>query len=329
MQTRDVLIVEGLKKYFPVRAGLLLKTKRWVRAVDDIDFEIGRTETFGLVGESGCGKTTVARTILRVIDPTAGRVFFEGVEITHLGGEEMRKLRRDMQIVFQDPFWSLNPRMIVKDIVAEPMETHTRLRKQEVEHSVIELLETVGLAKEHLRRYPHEFSGGQRQRIAIARALSLNPKFIILDEPTSALDVSVQAQIINLLEELQEKFQLTYLYISHDLNLIQHISDRIAVMYLGRIVESGPVEDIFTNPLHPYTQALLEAIPVPDPRIKKGKLILEGGVPSSENPPPGCKFHTRCHYVTQICREREPDLIDTGEGHTAACHLIEARHAAA
>ncbi len=329
MQTGDVLIVEGLKKYFPVRAGLLLKTKRWVKAVDDVDFEIRRTETFGLVGESGCGKTTVARTILRVIDPTAGRLFFEGVEITHLGREEMRKLRRDIQVVFQDPFWSLNPRMIVKDIVAEPMETHTRLTKHEVEHRVIELLETVGLAKEHLRRYPHEFSGGQRQRIAIARALSLNPKFIVLDEPTSALDVSVQAQIINLLEELQEKFQLTYLYISHDLNLIQHISDRIAVMYLGRIVESGPVEGMFSNPLHPYTQALLEAIPVPDPSIKKGKVILEGGVPSPENPPLGCKFHTRCHYATQICREREPELIDTGGGHTAACHLIGAQSAAA
>jgi oligopeptide/dipeptide ABC transporter ATP-binding protein len=329
LQTGDVLIVEGLKKYFPVRAGLRLKTKRWVRAVDGVDFEIGRTETFGLVGESGCGKTTVARTILRVIEPTAGRLFFEGVEITHLGREEMRKLRRDIQVVFQDPFWSLNPRMIVKDIVAEPMETHTRLARQEVEHRVIELLETVGLAKEHLRRYPHEFSGGQRQRIAIARALSLNPKFIVLDEPTSALDVSVQAQIINLLEELQEKFQLTYLYISHDLNLIQHISDRIAVMYLGRIVESGPVEEIFTNPLHPYTQALLEAIPVPDPNIKKGKVILEGGVPSPENPPPGCKFHTRCRYATETCREKEPELIDTGGGHTAACHLIEAQHAAA
>jgi len=329
LQTGDVLIVEGLKKYFPVRAGLLLKTKRWVKAVDDVDFEIRRTETFGLVGESGCGKTTVARTILRVIDPTAGRLFFEGVEITHLGREEMRKLRRDIQVVFQDPFWSLNPRMIVKDIVAEPMETHTRLTKHEVEHRVIELLETVGLAKEHLRRYPHEFSGGQRQRIAIARALSLNPKFIVLDEPTSALDVSVQAQIINLLEELQEKFQLTYLYISHDLNLIQHISDRIAVMYLGRIVESGPVEGMFSNPLHPYTQALLEAIPVPDPSIKKGKVILEGGVPSPENPPLGCKFHTRCHYATQICREREPELIDTGGGHTAACHLIGAQSAAA
>jgi len=320
--SEPLLKVRRLKKYFPVRGGILSRTVNWVRAVDGVDFDINRGQTLGVVGESGCGKTTVGRTILRLVEPTGGEVLFEGRDIVKLSEREMQKLRRDMQIVFQDPYWSLNPRMMVKDIVAEPLETHIKLGKKEKDERVIELLELVGLGSEAAWKFPHEFSGGQKQRIGIARALATNPKFLVLDEPTSMLDVSVQAHIINLIRELQEKLTLTYLFISHNLSVIQHLSDRIAVMYLGKLVEVGGANEIFERPFHPYTQALLEAIPVPDPDIRKGEVVLEGGVPSPESPPSGCRFHTRCPHVSPVCREKEPKSIDVGGGHFVACHLV-------
>jgi len=311
-----------LKKYFPVRGGIFSRTVNWVRAVDEVDFDIDRAETLGVVGESGCGKTTVGRAILRLVEPTSGEVYFEGKDVVKLSEKEMQMLRRDMQIVFQDPYWSLNPRMMVKDLVAEPLETHLKLGKKEKDERVIELLELVGLGSEAAWKYPHEFSGGQKQRIGIARALATNPKFLVLDEPTSMLDVSVQAHIINLIRELQEKLRLTYLFISHNLSVIQHLSDRIAVMYLGKLVEVGAVNDIFQRASHPYTQALLDAIPIPDPDIRKGEVVLQGGVPSPESPPSGCRFHTRCPHVSSVCREKEPKTIDVEGGHLVACHLI-------
>jgi len=317
-----LLKVRRLKKYFPVRGGILSRTVNWVRAVDGVDFDINGGETLGIVGESGCGKTTVGRTILRLVEPTEGEIYLEGRDVVKLSEREMQKLRRDMQIVFQDPYWSLNPRMMVKDIVAEPLETHLKLGKKEKDERVVELLELVGLGGEAAWKYPHEFSGGQKQRIGIARALATNPKFLVLDEPTSMLDVSVQAHIINLITELQEKLMLTYLFISHNLSVVQHLSDRIAVMYLGKLVEVGDVNEIFERPLHPYTQALLEAIPVPDSDIRKGQAVLEGGVPSPENPPSGCRFHTRCPHASLTCREKEPKSIDVGGGHLVACHLV-------
>jgi len=320
--SETLLKVRSLKKYFPVRGGILSRTVNWVRAVDGVDFDINRGETLGIVGESGCGKTTVGRSILRLVEPTGGEVLFEGRDIVKLSEKEMQKLRRDMQIVFQDPYWSLNPRMMVKDIVAEPLETHLKLGKKEKDERVVELLELVGLGSEAAWKYPHEFSGGQKQRIGIARALATNPKFLVLDEPTSMLDVSVQAHIINLIRELQEKLELTYLFISHNLSVIQHLSDRIAVMYLGKLVEVGGVNEIFERPLHPYTQALLEAIPIPDPDVRKGEVVLEGGVPSPESPPSGCRFHTRCRHVSSTCREKEPASFDLGAGHLIACHLV-------
>jgi len=320
--SEPLLKVRSLKKYFPVRGGILSRTVNWVRAVDGVDFDINRGETLGVVGESGCGKTTVGRTILKLVKPTEGEIYLEGRDIVKLDEKEMQKLRRDMQIVFQDPYWSLNPRMMVKDIVAEPLETHLKLGKKEKDERVVELLELVGLGGEAAWKYPHEFSGGQKQRIGIARALATNPKFLVLDEPTSMLDVSVQAHIINLIKELQEKLKLTYLFISHNLSVIQHLSDRIAVMYLGKLVEVGNVNEIFESPLHPYTQALLKAIPVPDPDIRKGQAVLEGGVPSPENPPSGCRFHTRCPHASSTCREKEPKSIDVGRGHLVACHLV-------
>ena len=320
--SEPLLKVRKLKKYFPVRAGVLSRTVRWVRAVDEVDFDINRGETLGVVGESGCGKTTVGRSILRLVEPTDGEIYFEGRDIVKLNEKEMQKLRRDMQIVFQDPYWSLNPRMMVKDIVSEPLETHLKLGKKDRDERVIELLELVGLGSEAAWKYPHEFSGGQKQRVGISRALATNPKFLVLDEPTSMLDVSVQAHIINLIGELQEKLNLTYLFISHNLSVIQHLSDRIAVMYLGKLVEVGDVNEIFERPLHPYTRALLEAIPVPDPDIRKGQAVLEGGVPSPESPPSGCRFHTRCPHVSSACREKEPMSIDVGGGHLVACHLV-------
>jgi len=322
IEIRELLKVEGLKKYFSVRGGIFARTKGWVRAVDGVDFHILEGETLGVVGESGCGKTTLGRTILRLVEPTEGKIIFKRKDIVKLGKEEMRTLRKDMQIVFQDPYWSLNPRMLVKDIISEPLDTHLKLGKAETKERVLELLELVGLSRDAMWRYPHEFSGGQKQRIGIARALATNPKFVVLDEPTSFLDVSVQAHILNLIKELQTKLDLTYLFISHNLGVIQHISDGIAVMYLGKMVETGLVDQIFNEPLHPYTQALLGAIPVPDPDVKMGEVILEGTIPSPENPPPGCRFNTRCSSATSVCKEKEPQLVEVGGGHTVACHLV-------
>jgi len=291
--------------------------------VDGLNFVIREGEMFGLVGESGCGKTTVGRTILQLIRPTDGKVFFEGVELSALKDDELIEKRRDMQMVFQNPILSLNPRMLVRDIVGEPLKAHLGLKREELDHRVWELLKKVGLKEEHLRRFPHEFSGGQCQRIGIARAIALNPKFLVLDEPTSALDVSVQAQILNLLFDLKEELGMTYLFISHDLSVIEHVSDRIAVMYLGKIVELGTTEQIFEDPLHPYTKALLAVIPIPDPTVKREEIILRGTVPSPENPPPGCRFHTRCPVVTDICKEEEPELREVGGGRFVACHLVK------
>jgi len=312
---------ENLKKYFPVRGGLFSRAVNYVKAVDDVSFSITEGETFGLVGESGCGKTTLGRTILRLVPPTSGKIFFENRNIMDLRDEEMRRLRREMQIVFQDPYWSLDPRMTVKDIIAEPLKAHLSLDRETLENRVIELLEIVGLKETHMYRYPHEFSGGQRQRIGIARAIALTPKFIVLDEPTSALDVSVQAQILNLLKNLQKRLKLTYLFISHDLSVVQHLSTKIGVMYLGKLVEVGASEKIFSDPLHPYTKALLSAVPLPDPDLRKELVPLKGGVPSPVNPPSGCRFHPRCIHAMEICKKEEPILKGIREDHMVACHL--------
>jgi oligopeptide/dipeptide ABC transporter ATP-binding protein len=321
--------LRGLIKYFAQRGGPFgLRAQPAVRAVDGVSLAVRRQQTRGVVGESGCGKTTLGRCVLRLIEPTAGEVLFEGTNILTLDSTAMRRQRRDMQMVFQNPFSSLDPRLNVLRLVSEPLRTHTDLRGEPLAARVVELLERVGLKREHLHRYPHEFSGGQCQRIAIARALALNPKLLILDEPTSALDVSVQAQILNLLQELQREFSLTYLFISHDLSVVQHISDHIAVMYLGKIVELSTSETIFPSTssghrggaLHPYTQALLSSTPIPDPDAEKKRIILEGGVPSPINPPPGCRFHPRCPKATSICSQVEPELVDLGDGHLVACH---------
>ena len=317
---QPLLQVKNLKKYFPIKGGILSKTVGHVQAVDDISFDLYPGETVGLVGESGCGKSTAARTILRLIEPTGGEVFFEGQDILKLGKKPMRALRRQMQIIFQDPYASLNPRMTVASIVGEPLEIHKIAKGRAKEERVANILEKVGLRPEHMRRYPHEFSGGQRQRIGIARALALNPKLIIGDEPVSALDVSIQAQVINLLEDLQHEFNLTYLIIAHDLSVVEHISDRVAVMYLGKIVELATDRELYENPSHPYTEALLSAVPRPDPSIKKQRIILPGDVPSPINPPSGCRFHTRCLYAKADCKTVEPPLQDIGGGHYVACH---------
>jgi oligopeptide/dipeptide ABC transporter ATP-binding protein len=319
----DALVsVDGLKKYFPVRGGLLSRATGWIHAVDDVDLAIKSGKTLAVVGESGCGKTTLGRVILRLLDPTAGKVFFDGKDITTLPQGEMRSLRKSMQMIFQDPYWSLNPRMLVKDIVAEPLDTHFQMEKKERDKRVLSLLALVGLGADAMRRYPHEFSGGQKQRIGIARALATDPKFLVLDEPTSFLDVSVQAHIVNLIKDLQAKLGLTYLFISHNFGVVQHVSDEIAVMYVGKIVESGSVKQMFDEPLHPYTRALMESIPVPDPDVRKGEIALEGSVPSPENPPPGCRFSTRCPSRFALCGEKEPELIDVGGGHRVACFLV-------
>lgn len=321
----DLVVVRNLKKYFPVTGGIFSRITGWIKAVDDVSFNIKPGETLGLVGESGCGKTTTGRVLLRLLEPTEGDVFFEGNEVFELGREELRRLRRDMQIVFQDPYASLNPRMTVGDIIGEPLEIHNVARGKEKENRVRELLETVGLSALHARRYPHEFSGGQRQRIGVARALALNPKLIVCDEPVSALDVSIQSQVLNLLEDLQEEFDLTYLFIAHDLSVVRHISDRVAVMYLGQLVEIADEDELYENPMHPYTEALLSAIPIADPRIQQGRerIVLTGDVPSPANPPSGCHFRTRCMHAMDRCSESKPPLKDYGAQHFVACWLHE------
>ena len=321
MATETLLEVTNLKKYFPIKGGVFSKTIGYVYAVDGVSFTVDKGETLGLVGESGCGKSTTGRSILRLIEPTDGKIHFEGQDVTALDKNAMRSLRREMQIIFQDPYASLNPRMTVGSIIGEPLEIHKIARGREKTERVASLLQKVGLRAEDMRRYPHEFSGGQRQRIGIARALALNPKLIVCDEPVSALDVSIQAQVINLLEDLQEEFGLSYLFIAHNLNVVEHISDRVAVMYLGQIVELAPDADLYNDPQHPYTEALLSAVPIPDPTVKKKRIILEGDVPSPIDPPSGCHFHTRCMYKEKICEEEAPEFKHIGGGHWVACHF--------
>jgi oligopeptide transport system ATP-binding protein len=319
-----LLDVRDLVMHFPLTQGIIFQKKVGaVQAVDGISLQVKRGETLGLVGESGCGKSTTGRAILQLYKPTAGEVIFDGRDLTKLNGGDMRKMRRHLQMIFQDPYASLNPRMTVGSIVSEPMQIHNLVPKNERNQKVQELLQTVGLNPYFANRYPHEFSGGQRQRIGIARALAANPDFIVCDEPVSALDVSIQAQIVNLLEELQDRLGLTYLFIAHDLSVVRHISDRVAVMYLGKIVELADRNKLYDDPLHPYTQALLSAVPIPDPVIekKRERIILTGDVPSPINPPSGCHFHTRCQYVMDVCRQVDPILADQGESHFVACHL--------
>jgi oligopeptide transport system ATP-binding protein len=323
-----LLDVKDLKKYFPIRGGIFSRIRGYVQAVDGVSFHLNRGEILGLVGESGCGKTTVGRLALGLLEPTAGEVTFEGVNLAGLTKEELRRIRRDMQIIFQDPYSSLNPRMTAGDIIGEPLQIHGVARGREKKDRVAALLETVGMDPRYARKYPHEFSGGQRQRIGVARALALNPKMIVCDEPLSALDVSIQAQVINLLEDLQARFGLTYLFIAHDLSVIKHISDRVAVMYLGKVVETAGTDELYGHPLHPYTEALLSAVPVPDPTLARKQIILKGDVPSPINPPSGCRFRTRCPYTRPVCAEREPPLVELGKGHEAACHKLDAALAA-
>lgn len=323
---RELIRVEGLKKYFPVRAGLFQRTVNFVRAVDDISFSINEGETLGLVGESGCGKTTVGRALLRLIEPTSGSVAFQGRDILRLSGHEMKDVRREMQIIFQDPYGSLDPRTPVGKSVMEGLNIHGIGTPQERFESMLHVLHMVGLESYHARRYPHEFSGGQRQRIGIARALALTPKFIVCDEPVSALDVSIQSQILNILKEVQAEFHLTYLFIAHNLSVVHHISDRIAVMYLGKIVELTTRDELYRNPIHPYTKALMSAIPMPHPRQKRERTVLNGDIPSPLNPPQGCRFHTRCPVAMDRCSQEEPPFHEVEIGHLVACWLAESKH---
>ncbi|HEY6197379.1 MAG TPA: dipeptide ABC transporter ATP-binding protein [Candidatus Binatia bacterium] len=317
----SLLEIRNLKKYFPVGGGLFSSHKGEVRAVDGVDLTVEEGETLGIVGESGCGKSTLGRTILRLIEPTAGEVRFEGKDLLKLSSRELRQMRREMQIIFQDPYASLNPRMRVGEIVGEGLEIHKLARGRQKRERVMELLHQVGLREDHYDRYPHEFSGGQRQRIGIARALAVNPRFIVADEPVSSLDVSIQAQIINLLQELQQKMHLTYFFISHDLRVVEHLSHRVAIMYLGKIVEIAPSEKIYYDAKHPYTRALLSAVPLPDPERKKERIMLQGDVPSPVNPPSGCSFHPRCAYREDVCDKIEPEL-ESADGHAVSCHVF-------
>lgn len=320
---KKILEVQGLTKFFPVIGGIFSRPVGWVKAVDNVSFHIYEGETFALVGESGSGKTTAGKTIIRLYEPTKGKIFFEEKEITKLSTSQMRPLRKDMQIIFQDPYGSLNPRMPIGEMIREPLMVHGIGTKKEQEERVVEIMKLVGLRPEYVRRYPHEFSGGQRQRIGIARAIVLNPKLVVADEPVSALDASIQAQVLNLLLELQQKLALTYLFIAHNLAVVRHVSDRIGVMYLGKVVEVAETKELFSTPLHPYTQALLSAIPIPDPEIKKERILLQGDIPSPINPPSGCRFRTRCRFAKDICKEQEPPLIDVGGEHYVACHFVK------
>ncbi len=320
--TEPILKVKNLVKHFPIRGGLLRREVERVHAVDGVSFELQAGETLGVVGESGCGKSTTGRCILRLIEPTSGEVWFEGRNVTTAPRDELRALARDMQIIFQDPYASLNPRMTVGAIVGEALTIHKlAATRAAYDARIVDLLETVGLSADHMRRYPHEFSGGQRQRIGIARALAVSPKLVVCDEAVSALDVSIQAQVINLLEDLQAKFNLTYIFIAHDLSVVEHISDRVAVMYLGRIVEISPARDLYVAPKHPYTQALLSAVPIPDPTVKRQRIVLQGDVPNPINPPQGCHFHPRCPRAEARCKVEAPVLRDMGPGRMAACHF--------
>jgi oligopeptide transport system ATP-binding protein len=322
MTAAPLLSVRNLVKRFPIKSGLLRRVHEHVHAVDGVSFELAAGETLGVVGESGCGKSTTGRCVLRLIEPTAGEVWFNGKNLLTLDKSGLREMARDMQIIFQDPYASLNPRMTVSAIVGEALTIHKLAKSRaDYENRIVELLETVGLGAAHMHRYPHEFSGGQRQRIGIARALAVSPKFIVCDEAVSALDVSIQAQVINLLEDLQEKFRLTYLFIAHDLSVVEHISDRVAVMYLGRIVEIASARQLYATPLHPYTEALLSAVPIPDPKVRRTRIRLQGEVPSPIKPPSGCHFHPRCPIAQPVCARDQPELRQSSEGHWVACHF--------
>ncbi len=318
-ESGPLLEVKNLRKYFPIRGGIFSRVVANVKAVEDVSFNVERGEVVGLVGESGSGKTTVGRSILRLIEPSAGEVLFDGVDVTKLSKAHMREYRKRMQIIFQDPFASLNPRMSVGDIIGEAMTIHNLARGKEREQRVAQLLERVGLSPSHMRRYPHEFSGGQRQRIGIARALAVDPQFIVADEPVSALDVSIQAQVVNLLQDLKEELGLTLLFIAHDLGVVEYISDHVIVMYLGRIMEIAPAKELYANPIHPYTEALLSAVPIPDPTVKRERIILQGDIPSPINPPSGCVFRTRCPIATKECADVVPPLVEVTPGHFKAC----------